>query len=85
MVTMPNDLEALQKAVGGYIETVTLATDLVLICNEEGRLLGLDHNCRICGVDFVGTIILAGVDGEEFADIPATEYVLRKLFPSLWE
>lgn len=35
-----NSLEAFQKAVGGYIEVVTVASDLVLICNEEGRLPG---------------------------------------------
>ncbi|MBS6476066.1 MAG: DUF3846 domain-containing protein, partial [Clostridiales bacterium] len=30
-----NSLENLQRTVGGYIETVTLATDCVLIVNEE--------------------------------------------------
>ena len=34
-----NDLEALQKLVGGYIETVT-AGDVVIICNEEGKMKG---------------------------------------------
>ena len=63
-------LENLQRTVEGYIETVTLSSDCVIICNEEGRLLGLPHNCRICGVDFVGTIIVAGVRGEDFASIP---------------
>jgi len=65
-----NTLDKLQEIVGGYIETVTLATDLTVICNEEGRLLGLAHNCRIQGYDFVGPIIFAGVEGEEFADVP---------------
>ena len=31
-----NTLKSLQGLVGGYIETVTLATDLVLICNFVG-------------------------------------------------
>lgn len=65
-----NTLEALQEIVGGYIETVTVATDLVIICNEEGRLQGLAPNCRILGYDFVGPIIFAGVAGDEFADVP---------------
>lgn len=52
-----NTLEAFQKAVGGYIETVTIASDLVLICNEEGRYIGLPQNVSICGIDFVGTVI----------------------------
>lgn len=76
-----NDLKAFQKAVGGYIETVTLATDLVIICNEEGRLQGLPHNTTVFGVDFCGTIIAAGVKGEEFASIKASVVptVLRML------
>ncbi len=65
-----NDLETLQGYVGGYIETVTLCTDLVIICNEEGRLLDLPYTTTICGMDFFGTIILAGIDGDEFADCP---------------
>lgn len=70
MAEIGNNLESLQEIVGGYIETVTICTDLVLICNEDGRLLGLPYNCNYCGADFVGTIILAGVDGDEFTDVP---------------
>lgn len=84
-VWVTNSLSALQKAVDGYIETVTLATDLVIICNEEGRLMGLPHNCNICGVDFVGDIVIAGVKGEEFADLPCDWATLKQLFPALWE
>ena len=62
-VWVSNTLENLQRNVGGYIETVKLATDMCVICNEEGRLLGLPHNCTICGVDFVGDILLVGVKG----------------------
>ena len=65
---VPNTLEALQ--VGGYIETGTVATDAAIICNEEGRLIGLEPNCTLLGVHFVGSIVVAGVDGEEFTDLP---------------
>ena len=78
-----NTLEALQKIVGGYIETVTLLSDLVIICNEEGRILNLPYNCNICGVEFVGTIIFAGIDGEDFGDVPVREDNLGKLFPEV--
>ena len=66
-----NDLKAFQEAVGGYIETVTLATDLVFICNEEGRLRGLPFNCEVCGIGFVGTILAVSHKGEDFASIKA--------------
>lgn len=68
-----NKLKDLQKAVGGYIEAVTISPDIVILCNEEGRLDNLPYNCEIAGISFVGTIIAVGVDGEEFSDLP--EYV----------
>lgn len=36
---IPNTLEDLQATVGGYIETVTIASDAVIICNEEGDFM----------------------------------------------
>ena len=76
-----NTLQAFQEAVGGYIETVTFAADAVLICNGEGRLLGLPYNCNFAGTDFVGTILIAGVRGEDFASLsmPAAKLLLRTL------
>ena len=38
-----NTLEAFQREVGGFIETVTFATDMCLICNEDGRIKGLPY------------------------------------------
>ena len=64
-----NSLSELQQAVGGYIETVTLAEDCCIICNEEGRLQGLPYNLTFCGVSFVGTILFVGIAGDEFADL----------------
>lgn len=64
-----NNLAALQKAVGGYIETVTLAKDCCIICNEEGRLQGLPYNLTFGGISFVGTILFVGVAGDEFCSL----------------
>lgn len=81
-VNVSDTLENLQKTVGGYIETVTLCPDLVVICDEEGRIKGKPHCCNIGGVDFCGTIILAGVDGDEFADVPCGIWTLSGCFHS---
>ena len=44
-IEIENDLEALQRAVGGYIEAVYPYEDPVaLIVNEEGKLNGLPLN-----------------------------------------
>ena len=77
---IPNTLEALQQAVGGYIETFTVATDLVIICNEEGRLINLPYNCTIAGgVDFVGTILFVGKKLDRFCDCLVTAGWLRQI------
>ena len=85
VVEPANDLAALQHLVGGYIETVTIAPDMVVICNEEGRLLGLPYNTKINYVEFVGTILLAGVRRDSFADLPVDVSVIKRLLPQLWE
>ena len=64
MTWISDSLENLQRTVGGYIETVPLSEDTVIICNEEGRLRGLEPNCRVGRVSLVGTIIVAGVQGQ---------------------
>lgn len=75
-----NDLKSLQGIVDGYIETVTPAEDLVCICNEEGLLRGLPYNISWLNIDFVGTVIFAGVNGDEFDDLP--ECILNN--PERW-
>ena len=82
---MSDTLENLQRTVGGYIETVTLRRGLVVICDEEGRIKGKPHCCTISGADFVGTIILAGAENDEFADIPCDYKDIRRLLPTVWE
>ena len=76
-VIIVDELELLQQIVGGYIETVTLADDLVIICDEEGRLKEKPYNCNIAGIDFVGTILAVGTEGCVFASISdeAVEYL----------
>jgi hypothetical protein len=68
--TITNDLGTLQSIVGGYIETVTLASDFVIICNEDGKLWNLPYNFDFGGQSFVGTVVFVGVDGDKFADVP---------------
>ena len=60
-VVLENNLDALQKAVSigcdyqGLIEVISLEKGVCIICNEEGKLLGLEGNRRL------GSDIIAGV------------------------
>ena len=68
-----NTLDALQKAVGGYIETLTICTEpdpLVLIMDEEGRLNDKPYNMTIGDVSLFGMLLLCGKDRDEFTDVP---------------
>ena len=64
LVTLQNDLDSLQKAVSigapdqGLIEFVYLEDNVSILCNEEGKLIGLQPNRRLgydvlCGVFYV--------------------------------
>lgn len=79
IIEVGNTLKALQREVSGYIETVTIASDAVIICNEEGRILGLPDNCRVCGVDFVGKVLIVGTKGDEFCDVPEADFLMYHL------
>ena len=58
-VTIPNTLDAMQKMVGGYIEVIPL-NDVCLVCNEDGKLMGLEGNRRLGNDIIAGTFFLAG-------------------------
>ena len=78
--TIDNTLGALQKIVGGYIEAITAQFDpeLLIICNEEGKLQGLEQSFVIADqngnvLDSIhGPVIVCGADGEDFDDVPIT-------------
>lgn len=74
-VSIPNRLEAFQEMVGGRIETVTIAESLVLICNEEGKLLKLEPNTHFYTIN--GDFLLVGENGDEFGDL--TEKQMEQL------
>ena len=74
-------LESMQAVVGGYIQAIYPFEDdeLALICNEEGKLLGLplnralkDEAGDICDI-IAGTFFICGapLDSESFASLEA--------------
>ena len=72
-----NDLYLMQQLVDGFIETVRFDKNLILVCNEEGRLLELEKNTfGICGRFFV-----CGDAGEEFRGLTEEEagYVIEQI------
>ena len=76
VVTLPTGLEALQKAVGGYIEAVYPFEDPVaLICNEEGKFAGLELNRGLYDDKgklydiLAGTFLVTGLTEDNFGSL----------------
>lgn len=75
---IPHTLEALQQEVGGLIEVIYPFRDMVgLVCNEEGKLLGLplnrclfDENGQLFDI-ICGTFLVTGLGAEDLASLPS--------------
>lgn len=64
-MVIPDGLEPLQQAVGGWIEcTYPFDDNAYVISNEEAKLIGLEGNRRVNGGIYAGTMLIAGDDGE---------------------
>lgn len=60
-----DSLEALQRAVGGYIEiTYPFDDNAMVIGNEEAKLIGIEGNRRVGGSVYAGPLLIAADDGE---------------------
>ena len=77
LIEIPDTLEKLQEIVGGYIQMIQFDRESALICDEEGKLKGYEVNFPLWNDVIVGTCVIAGVDGEDLADVP--EQTIRTL------
>lgn len=70
VITLNNDLDSLQKAVSigcdhqGLIEIIDIADNVAILCNEEGKLLGLEGNRRLGNDIIVGVFYVVSTDDE---------------------
>ena len=82
LIDVENDVDAICAELDGHIEAFTIAQDLAILCDEESRIKGKAPNIALkgLGVDFCGTILIVGVDGEEFCDVPNLDAILWSFF-----
>jgi len=79
-VEIPNTLNSLQKQVEGYIEYYYIpdTDDVVIICNEEGKINGMGPN-REVGRDIIfGPFLIVGDDYEQGETISLTDEQVSK-------
>ena len=83
-----NTLKAKQSYVGGLIQAVSLTPEIIVICNDEGKIQQLPPNrawVESSGVVdfFAGTILCVRHSGDEFASILPKDIaeIERRLIP----
>lgn len=75
-ITIPHTLEAMQRLVCGSIEAIYPYEDMVaLVCNEEGKLLGMEPNRAVRNEageiqDIIcGTFFVCGLTEDDFGSL----------------
>lgn len=77
VIEIENTVKSFKNLVEGYLEAVIIDSDVMIYCNEEGRLIGKPFNREVCDISFVGNIVIVGYNkhGEE---ISLTEAQIKK-------
>ena len=84
ITTIKTKLENLQEAVGGLIEIIDIEDDVCILCNEEGKLIGLEGNRRLSDDILVGTFFVCGSNDEgELTSL--TDSQIDKYINFFWE
>lgn len=85
-----NTLEELQKIVGGYIEVIPLqneiGSNLNIVCNEEGKLIGLPLNRALDSDILCGTFVVVKSDEDNFVSLTDDEvkYIKERFSLSIY-
>ena len=89
VTALENNLDALQKAVSigaeyqGLIELVEIERGVCILCNEEGKLIGLEGNRRIGSDVIAGVFYVIGENGRgELCSLP--KEMLEKYMARFW-
>ena len=81
VVTIPHNLKSMQEIVGGCIEAIYPYDDAIaLVCNDEGRLMGLPLNRAVRDpatgkiLDIIsGTFFICGLSEDDFASLTSKQ------------
>lgn len=67
---IPNTLSGAQQAVQGLIDLVYMDHGAILVCNDEGKLIGMDGNRVLDNCTIIaGPFFITGDAGENFCSL----------------
>lgn len=68
-----HEMDALQRSVGGYVQQVNMEKGVVILCNEEGKLLGMPGNRRIGDAILAGPLAVVGFTNRGYRSLTESE------------
>ncbi len=90
VTTLATDLDSLQKAVSigadyqGLIEIISIGNGDCLLCNEEGKLSGLEGNRRL-GEDIIVGVFYIMSEDKDGNLVSLSEQKIRHYMKRFWE
>ena len=90
VVMLNDDLDSLQKAVSigadyqGLIEIIGIGSGDCILCNEEGKLIGLEGNRRL-GSDIIAGVFYIMSEGEDGELVSLSEEKIKYYTEKFWE
>ena len=88
--TLMDDLDSLQKAVSigadyqGLIEIISIGNGDCILCNEEGKLIGLEGNRRF-GHDIIAGVFYIISEDEEGNLVSLSEKKIKHYTERFWQ
>ena len=90
VTTLKDDLDSLQKAVSigadyqGLIEIISIGNGDCIMCNEEGKLIGLNGNRRL-GNDILVGVFYVMSENEDGELLSLSERKIKRYTELFWE
>ena len=72
-MVIDGSLKTLQDLVGGYIEHIHVKDKVGILCNEDGKNLGLEPNLLTAYDVIRGPVVFVGDGGEDFRGLTDEE------------
>lgn len=70
------DFEEIRDTIGGYVESIRISPDVMVLCDEDGTLKYLPFSCTLffhnMSIDLCGNVIIVGCNHGEFCDLSPT-------------
>ena len=79
------ELHEMQEIVGGYIECINIVDNILCVCNEEGKLMGLLPNFVFNGDIIVGDVFFCVGGEEDFESLSNDQIELLMVTMNLFE